>query len=127
MNKKDTAKILAILKAGYPNAKIENAEATVMAWEMILGSYSAESVMKAVRLHMETSPFFPTPADIRNKIIRAEMIFTDTEVDPMPLLSDKKKQTITPEMMDEIAISLGFPDETDLSDKSPVDSKHWLE
>lgn len=126
MTKKDTAKILAILKAGYPNAKIENAEATVMAWEMILGSYSAESVMKAVQLHMATSPFFPTPADIRNKIVKAEMVFTDTEVDPVPLLPDKQ-ETMTPERLEYIKQFVGFPDETDKTDNSPVDSKHWLE
>lgn len=75
MNKKEAAKILAILKANYPQAKIENAEATARVWEMILGSYPAESVFNAAKLHMATSTFFPNCADIINKMTRAELIY----------------------------------------------------
>ena len=82
MNKKETAQILAIVRTAYPNTKIENAAATVEAWYMGLGDYSASSVMKAARLHMATKRFFPTIAEIREQIIRAELIYSDTELEP---------------------------------------------
>jgi hypothetical protein len=79
MNKKEAAKILAILKANYPQAKIENAEATARVWEMNLGSYSAQAVFNAAKLHMATSEYFPNCADIIKKITRAELIYVNTE------------------------------------------------
>ena len=81
MNKKEAAQILAICRAVYPNTKIEDASATVTGWVMELGDFSSEAIMKAARLHMATSKFFPTPADIREKIVRAELVYSDTELD----------------------------------------------
>ena len=81
MNKKETAQILAIVRTAYPNVRIDNPAGTVQAWQMTLGEYSADSVMKAARLHMNTSKFFPTPADIREKIIRAELIYNESEIE----------------------------------------------
>lgn len=77
MNKKEATKILAILKANYTHEKIENAEATVSAWVLNLGNYSAIDVFNAARLHMETSSFFPNPADIKKKMERAKLIYQD--------------------------------------------------
>lgn len=76
MTREETIKLLSILIANYPNAKIKDAAKTADAWEMVLGPFEAERVYKAARLHMTTSKFFPTPADIKEKLSRAAMIYT---------------------------------------------------
>ena len=76
MNKKEIAQVLAILRTAYPNTKIDNPAGMVKAWEWTLGSYSAESVIKAARLHMATSKFFPAPSEIIDKIV--EDVFNAT-------------------------------------------------
>ena len=118
MNKKEIAQALAILKATYPNSKIENAEATVMAWEMVLGSYSTASVMKAIRLHMSTSKFFPTPADIREKMVRAEIVYSSSEIGQDHLLEGNQTKAIpassqvwTEERLAQLCRELGCPEE----------------
>lgn len=80
MTRKEIADLLEIVIAQYPNTKVNDPAAMVNAWEMVLGDYSAESVYKAARLHMETCKFFPTIADIREKIVRAEMIYKSIEI-----------------------------------------------
>ena len=80
MNREETIKLLAMVRANYPNVKIGDASATVSAWEMALGGYSAELVFKAARLHMMTSKFFPTPADIVEKMVRSEIVYTGPEL-----------------------------------------------
>lgn len=91
MNKKETAQILAVVRAVYPNTKIEDAGAMVTGWYMELGDYAASSVMKAARLHMATSKYFPTPAEIKAKIVRAELIYSDSELDASKLESGQPK------------------------------------
>lgn len=96
MTKKEITQLLAILKANYPNVKIDNAEATLNAWAMQVGEFSADAVYKAARLHMSASPFFPTPADIRNKIVRASIVYPDTP-SALALESGGKALTVTEE------------------------------
>lgn len=80
MTRNEIVKLLEILASAYPNTKIKDARATVSAWELTLGSFSAESVYKAARLHMDTVKFFPTPADIKDKIVRAELVYHGPDV-----------------------------------------------
>lgn len=77
MTRKEIADLLEIMVNQYPyiRNRIEDAGQMVSAWELILGEYPAESVYKAARLHMENSKFFPTIADIREKMQRAEFIY----------------------------------------------------
>jgi len=96
MNKKETAQILAILRSAYPNVRIDNAEALMNAWYMTLGDYSAESAMKSARLHMATKKFFPAPSEIRENIVRAEIVYKDTEI-ACNRLQDGNKQITSPE------------------------------
>lgn len=119
MNKKETAQILAILRTAYPNTKIENAGAMTEAWYMCLGDFSAESVMKAAKLHMNTSKFFPTPAEIRDKLVRAELVYRDTEIS-CNRLEDGNKEIILRESEKAIEaklealcqfVGLGYPNE----------------
>lgn len=76
MNRKETIKLLSVLMANYPNAKIKDAAKTADTWEMTLGCFEAEAVYKAARLHMTNSKFFPTPADVLEKMTRAAMIYS---------------------------------------------------
>lgn len=120
MNKKETAQILAILRSAYPNTKaIDNAEALTNAWLLILGDYSAESVMKASRLHMATNKFFPAPSEIRDKIVRAELLYSDSEL-PCNRLEDGNKQITLLESKEATeakleafceSVGLGYPNE----------------
>ena len=77
MTREEIIKLLEIVSAAYPYAmnKIGDPAALVTAWEMGLGMFSAESVYKAARLHIESSQFFPTVADIREKMVRASIAY----------------------------------------------------
>ena len=75
MTREEIIKLLDIVSATYPHAKIKDPSALVSAWEMTLGDFSAESVYKATRYHLETNKFFPSPSDIRDNIVRAEMVY----------------------------------------------------
>lgn len=78
MERKEIVELLKIVSANYPHAKISDPKAMVSAWEMLLGDYSAEAVYKAARLHMETNKYFPSPSDIRDNIVRAEIVYKPT-------------------------------------------------
>ena len=91
MNSKEAAQILAVVRTAYPNTKIEDAGAMVQAWVMGLGDYSASSVMKAARLHMATAKFFPTIAEIREKIVRAELIYRESDIETQKIEPSKQK------------------------------------
>ena len=122
MNKKETAQVLAILRTTYPNTKIENAGAMTEAWYMCLGDLSAESVMKAARLHMETSKFFPTPAEIREKLVRAELVYRDTEIDSNRLeagikeITPLSREDITEAQLESLCEWIGFGYPNDIED-----------
>lgn len=74
MTEKEAAQILAIIKAANPKFKVDDAATTVKAWVWILGDYPADQVLEAAKHHILTSPFLPTPADIRKGIIRNNYI-----------------------------------------------------
>lgn len=74
MNKSDMAKVLSILRANYPNVRIENPEAMVKTWMLTLGEFSVQAVMKSAELHMKSSKFFPTPAELRENIVRSRIL-----------------------------------------------------
>lgn len=92
MKRDEIINLLEVLASAYPNTKIKDAGATVSAWELTLGGFSAEAVYKAARLHMETNKFFPAPSEIAEKIVRAELIYTDR---PRPALDAPKKAKVT--------------------------------
>jgi len=92
MTREETIKILAIVRANYPNTKINDASATVSAWEMTLGSYTADAVMRAVKMHMVTCKFFPTPADILDKMVRSEIVYNGPKLKAIPA----QKALVTP-------------------------------
>lgn len=123
MNSKEAAQILAVVRTAYPNTKIEDAGAMVQAWVMGLGDYSASSVMKAARLHMATAKFFPTIAEIREKIVRAELIYTESEIETnriepskQKLLGNETSLIVTDDVDEKLEnlckfVGLGYPNE----------------
>lgn len=94
MNRKETLNLLSILMANYPNAvgKIKDASKTADAWEMAFGTVETEKVYKAARLHMETSKFFPTPADILEKITRADLLYSVKPVEAIEAPAIQKEK-----------------------------------
>ena len=99
MDKKDMARILAILQTNYQK-KIDNTEATVGVWLMTLQDFSAEAVLQSARLHMAKSKYFPTPAEIRENIVRRRIVLTEPTA---PRLGEGKraKVTVIPDGMSE--------------------------
>lgn len=121
MTRDEIVNLLEIVISAYPNAKINDAGAMVTAWEMCLGDFSAESVYKAARLHMNTNRFFPTPADIRSNIVRAELVYRDSEIDQKRLEAKPEPSTAiavkeeewTDERLEDLCrfVGLGYPNE----------------
>ena len=92
MNETETKMILAILRQNYKNAKIADPKAEVALWVSAFGEYEAEVIRIAAEFHMKISSFFPTIAEIRNMIPRAEILkqFEDGNK-PKPYLEDPNK------------------------------------
>ena len=123
MNKKEMAQILAILRSAYPNTKsIDDPAATLNAYYLVLGDYSADSVMKAARLHMETGKFFPSPSEIRDKMVRAQIAYMPSESLCNRLEDGNKEITLpsqeeaTEEKLEALCRSIGFGYESEYDD-----------
>ena len=76
MNKKDAARILAIIRVTYPAVKIDNPEMMALGWEMCLGKYETEVVLEAVKMHLKKNKYFPTIAEITELIPRANIMLS---------------------------------------------------
>lgn len=96
MTRDQITKLLEVLTATYPHAvkNIKDPAAMATAWELALGDFQAEAVYKAARLHMATNKFFPSPADIRNNILKAELIYTGPTVPAIeaPKITDRESE-----------------------------------
>lgn len=72
MTREETIKILAIVKAAYPNSykgmSREEANGTVTVWASQFANMPADIVMIAVNKLISTSPFPPAICDVKNKI-----------------------------------------------------------
>lgn len=100
MNRAETVKLLAIISANYPNIKIQDPSATATVWEQTLGGYQPEAVLRAARLHMETSPYFPNPAELIKLIPRADLI-ARAEREALEPPKKRAKVTAIPDGMSE--------------------------
>ena len=71
MTKVEAAKILAILKAAYPNfykdMTAEEAQGTVSVWSMQFASLSADVVLMALNKAISVSKFPPSIAEVKSK------------------------------------------------------------
>lgn len=113
MTKEETTDVLEAVLAVYPYTKIVNAEAMVEAWQLVLGSYDAEAVRKAALLHIATRRSFPTPAAIKDNIVKAELIYTDTEVEPYKQIEATATKTLPDGWLDAFCEWIGFGCEED--------------
>ena len=77
MNRDQITDLLEMVSTAYPNAKIKDPARMVSVWEMTFGEYDAETIYKAARLHMKENKYFPTPADIIEKIARADLLYSE--------------------------------------------------
>jgi hypothetical protein len=72
VTREETIKILAILKAAYPNSyrnmSKEEANGTVAIWTMQFAQFPAELVMLAVNKLISSSPFPPAIWEVKDKI-----------------------------------------------------------
>ena len=91
MNRGEIIKLLSILSEAYPASKIKDAASMATTWEMCLGEFSADSVYKAARLHINTSKFFPTVAEIRDKIVRAGIVYNEDSIEVKRIGGDQVK------------------------------------
>lgn len=92
MNRAEILDLLEIIISNYPHTKVADPSAMATAWEMVLGEYPAESIYKAARLHMSTSHFFPTPADLIEARARAEIVYSEP---PKAALEPPKRAKVT--------------------------------
>lgn len=72
MTREETIKVLAILKAAYPNSyknmTKEEANGTVAVWAMQFADVPAEIVLIAINKLISTSPFPPAICEVKKKI-----------------------------------------------------------
>ena len=87
MTREEIIKLLSLVSASYPHAKVKDPQALVQVWEMTLSDFSAEAVYKATRYHLETNKFFPSPSDIRDNIVRAQLVYTPS----LPAIESKSR------------------------------------
>lgn len=120
MTRAEALKLLEVLFATYPNqaAKIKDPSATADAWVINLGDLDAGDVYKAARLHMSTSKYFPNPADIREKVIKARIIYA-TEPKaieaPKATVTDLKQKEKDDYYLEELCkfVGLGYEEDDD--------------
>lgn len=95
MTREETIKILAILKAAYPNSyknmTKEEANGTVTVWAMQFSTIPAEVVILAINKLISTSPFPPAISEVKNKI--SGLYWESWEA----LRVNKEYKTLTPE------------------------------
>lgn len=123
MTREETIKLLSIVSSTYPHAKIKDPNALVSAWEMTLGDFSAETVYKATRYHLETNKFFPSPSDIRDNIVRAELIYRPTI--PNAIESRTHNNEETEKNLDLFCQWIGFGQEEDDTVELPKGFLHY--
>lgn len=101
MTRDEMSKLLEFIYGAYPKTPMRDPKGTLDAWMLALGSNTAESVYKAARLHVETSPYgFPSPADIKSKIVRASMVYNEDNHHALLTPIKKEEQTKDKEKLD---------------------------
>lgn len=106
MTRKEIIKLLEMMMAAYPNAKIVNPSELVSAWELSFGQDKADVIYKAARHHMNTNKFFPTVADIKSCINKGQMLYGDSEAS-VPKIATKKIPEVNCPLNDHHCILLG--------------------
>jgi hypothetical protein len=68
MDKNETARLLSVLQAAWPNYAAPNPDATVAAYQLGLDDVPYEAAMAAAREWIKTGRFFPTASELRTII-----------------------------------------------------------
>lgn len=72
MTREETIKVLAILKAAYPNSyknmTREEAQGTVSVWSMQFAAFPVDVVLLAVNKIISSSPFPPAISEVKEKM-----------------------------------------------------------
>lgn len=92
VSKEELKQIITFLSGAIPYNKNINIEAATQAWIIALGDYPAEDILKAVRFHINTSKFFPTPDDIIRNMARAKLVYQDAEPETKALPAGQQDQ-----------------------------------
>lgn len=71
MNQREAAKLVAVLAASYPNAKLY--EESVTAYHLALSDISYEDATHAVGLLLRTNKFMPAPSEICEKVAETRL------------------------------------------------------
>ena len=100
MTKSELTQILAILRSNYPMVKIENPKTMVETWFLTLGEFTGEAVLESAKCHMAHSKFFPTPAELRENIVRHKIITNQPRPKALEA-GNKAKVTAIPDGMSE--------------------------
>lgn len=80
MNRAQTINLIKVLISTYPNTQIADVKTLVQSWEMMFADDDAETVYKAVRMHMAKSKWFPKPAEIRKHLDVASHMYNGSPV-----------------------------------------------
>jgi len=65
MTREETAKLIAMLKAIWPNHPIHNAEALIAAYHLVWADIPYDAGLAAVTQYAASERYFPSPAEIR--------------------------------------------------------------
>lgn len=124
MNRNEITKLLEILVTNY-GKRVTDPKTMADSWEMNLGSYSAEAVFKAARLHMAESKYFPNPADILERIPKAQLVYNSPMLPALGTGEDDAKKWEP--FLDAFCQKMGFGgepnEEIDLRDYLPEGEK----
>lgn len=83
--------VMRYLDGAYPAANKRNIEAGLDTWMYELGSYPFEDILKAVRFHVNTSKYFPSPSEIISKMARAKLVYQSEKPEPAKSLPDHQE------------------------------------
>lgn len=91
MTREEVKAVLEMCKVAYPNAmkQISDPKMMIDMWVTFFEPYHAESVIQAVKAHINTKVFFPTIAEIKELADRFE-----EAVKPVPALMSEAKMEI---------------------------------
>lgn len=105
MTQDQILQLLEKLWGNYPNYK-GNPNEALESYERAFGDADAGVIFKAARVHMDKSPFFPTPADIKKNINKGQMIYGENK-DSIPAVPIKKISEANCPLNDHHCILLG--------------------
>lgn len=97
MTEEEVLMNLAILKQNYKNVKIEDPDAEIAMWLSAFGESDPEVIKVAVQFHIAKSKFWPTVAEIKKLVPRAEMLvqFEKANSEPQKKLEAPKRAKVT--------------------------------